>query len=225
MIKIKRRETKKTELAKKDLDKAKTANSSYNTENVNMALRDIFHGKCYICENKKATSYQIEHLIPYKENMDLKYRWENLFWVCAHCNNIKLDKYDPIIDCTKEDVENLIAFRKEGYFGEQEELVFTPLKESEEVKNTVELLHDAYYGTTPQKKMEAKILRKMLRENLSAFKNYVWEYYEAEGSEKEDLELLLKSELRDSSEFTAFKRWLIYDNERYSELKSIWKEE
>lgn len=225
MIKIERKETEKAELAKKDLDKAKTANSSYNTENVNMALRDIFHGKCYICENKKATSYQIEHLIPYKGNIDLKYKWDNLFWVCAHCNNIKLDKYNPIIDCTKEDVETLIAFRKEGYFGEQEELVFTPLKESKEVENTIELLYDAYYGTTLQKKMEAKILRKLLRENLSMFKNYVREYYEAEGSEKEDLELLLKRELRDSSEFTAFKRWLIYDNERYSELKNIWKEE
>lgn len=225
MIKIERKETEKTELAKKDLDKAKTANSSYNTENVNMALRDIFHGKCYICENKKATSYQIEHLIPYKGNIDLKYKWTNLFWVCAHCNNIKLDKYDPIIDCTREDVETLIAFRKEGYFGEQEELIFTPLKESEEVENTVELLHDAYYGTTQQKKIEAKILRKILRENLSAFKNYVREYYEAEGLEKEDLGLLLKRELRDSSEFAAFKRWLIYDNERYSELKNIWKEE
>lgn len=54
---------------------------------------------------KEATSFQIEHLIPYRGDVELKYDWNNLLWACAHCNNIKLDKYDPIIDCTKEDVE------------------------------------------------------------------------------------------------------------------------
>ena len=36
---------------------------------------------------------------------------------------------------------------------------------------------------------------------------------------KEDIGYLLEKELKDSSAFTAFKRWLIWDNERYSELK------
>lgn len=64
---------------------------------------------CYICENKQITSYQIEHLAPHHGNMDLKFDWNNLFLACAHCNNAKLDKFDPIIDCTKENVEELMS--------------------------------------------------------------------------------------------------------------------
>lgn len=78
---------------------------------------------------------------------------------CAHCNNIKSDKYDPIIDCTKENVEERIAFRKNGYFGTNERLEFEALDTKMETKNTIELLKEVYYGTTPQKQMEAKIIK------------------------------------------------------------------
>lgn len=221
MIKIERKETAKTQLAVADLEKARQAGTTYNTDCVNQALREVFHGKCYICENKQSTSYQIEHLIPHRRNSNLKYDWNNLFLVCAHCNNVKLAKYDPILDCTKERVEKLIAFRKSGYFGTDEKLEFIPQEEeTEAVKNTVALLKDVYYGTTPQKKMESTVLRRTLRHDLSKFKEYVREYQEAEDEEeKEDMGNLLKQELRDSSAFAAFKRWLIWDHEMYAELE------
>ena len=203
MIRIERKDTAQTQLAIKDLEEASQRGNSYNTENVNRALKAVFYGKCYICENKHATSYQIEHLIPHHGNARLKYDWNNLFWACAHCNNIKSDKYEPILDCTKRSLE------------------FTPLvSDDEEVERTVSLLEDVYYGTTPQKKIEAQIIRKNLRKNLSKFKEYVREYQEAEDVvEKDDIGELLKRELNNSSEFTAFKRWLIWDNEMFSEIE------
>lgn len=219
MIKVERKLTDKAQKAIESLEEAKAKNASYNTLEVNSALREMFHGKCYICENKEITSYQIEHLIPYRGNKELKYDWNNLFLSCAHCNNIKLDKYVPIIDCTKENVEEYIAFRKKGYFGTEEELVFEKLDSRKETINTVKLLEEVYYGFTPQKKMESKILRRTLRKELSQFKEYVREYQEAEDEEKEDLKYLIKKQLEDSSPFAAFKRWLIRDNkESYSEL-------
>ena len=55
---------------------------------------------------------------------------------------------------------------------------------------------------------------------LSKFKEFVREYQEAEDEEeKEDIGLYLKQELRESSAFTAFKRWLIWDNNMYSEIE------
>ena len=88
-----------------------------------------------------------------------------------------------------------------------------------ETQNTVKLLQEVYYGSTPQKKMEAKIIRRNLRKELSEFKEYVREYKEAEDEEKDDLECLLQQQLKDSSPFVAFKRWLIRDNkESYPEL-------
>lgn len=219
MIKIERKVTEKAQKAISSLQKAKASKSTYNTPEVNAALLEMFHGKCYICENKQITSYQIEHLYPHHGNMDLKYNWENLFLSCAHCNNTKLDKYDPILDCTKENVEKRIAFRKRGYFGTEEELIFEALDADEETINTQKLLQEVYYGATPQKKIEAKILRRTLRKELSEFKEYVREYQEAEGEEREDLRYLLKQQLGDSSPFAAFKRWLIKDNkETYPEL-------
>lgn len=49
------------------------------------------------------------------------------------------------------------------------------------------------------------------------------DYQEAENQEeKEDIAMLLKRELKDSSAFTAFKRWLIWDNEeKYGELEKF----
>ncbi len=220
MIRIIRETTEKSEKAVESLKKEKAKkNGSCNTPEVNAALQEMFHGKCYICENKQITSYQIEHLVPHRENKDLKFDWNNLFLACAHCNNAKLAKYDPIIDCTQEDVEKLIAFRKKGYFGTEEKLVFEMLDFRIEVKNTANLLGEVYYGSTPQKKMEAKILRRLLRKELSKFKEYVREYQEAEDEEKEDLKYQLKRQLEDDSPFAAFKRWLIRDNkDAYPEL-------
>lgn len=216
MIKINRKETDKTRQAEEELKLAKKNGTSYNTKNVNVALREIFHNKCYICENKQTTSFQIEHLVPHKDNSDLKYDWNNLFLVCAHCNGIKSDKYDPIINCCKEDVEKKIAFRKEGYFGADEKFVFVPLDDDVETGNTVKLLRDVFYGKSDQKAFESRLLRKHLRESLSKFKNYIREYGELDEQEKEDMEYLIRTELKDSSEFTAFKRWLIRDNAYYN---------
>lgn len=128
MIKIERKATSHTQEAMDDLQEACNTGRSYNTEHVNQALREVFYGKCYICENKEATSYQIEHLIPHRSDRKLKYDWNNLFWVCAHCNNIKSDKYEPILNCTTEPVEHLIAFRKTGYFGTDEKLEFSAVR-------------------------------------------------------------------------------------------------
>ena len=219
MIKVERKVTEKSQKAIESLKIEKAKNGSWNTPEVNAALKEMFHGKCYICEDKESGSYQIEHLIPHRRNIELKYDWNNLFLACAHCNNTKLAKFDPIIDCTKENVEELIAFRKKGFFGTDEELIFDMLDSRIETQNTVKLLHEVYYGSTPHKKMEAKIIRKRLRKELSIFKEYVREYKEAEDEDKEDLRCFLQQQLGDSSPFAAFKRWLIRDNkDAYSEL-------
>ena len=219
MIKVERKLTEKSKKAIDSLKREKLKNGSYNTPEVNAALKEMFHGKCYICENKQITSYHIEHLNPHHGNIELKYSWDNLFLSCAHCNNIKSDKFDPIIDCTKENVEDMIAFRKEGYFGRDEKLIFDMLDSRIETQNTIKLLQEVYYGSTPQKKMEATILRRTLRKELSDFKEYVREYQESEDEEKEDLMYLLQMQLSSSSPFAAFKRWLIRDNKDvYPEL-------
>ena len=48
MIKIERKTTRHTQEAMDDLQEACSTGHSYNTEHVNQALREVFHGKCYI---------------------------------------------------------------------------------------------------------------------------------------------------------------------------------
>lgn len=219
MVKFRRNSTQKAKAAVIALNKAKSSRKSYNTPEVNAALYEMFYGKCYICENKENFSYQIEHLRPHRGNIELEYDWDNLFLSCTHCNNIKNAKYDPILDCSEVDVDLKITFRKIGYFGTDEQYEFTALEDGVEVKNTIELLKETYYGNTPQKKLEAVHIRRKLRRNLSDFKNLIREYEEAADIDKEDYKHAIREEVSCSAAFAAFKRWLLWDHkDRYEEL-------
>lgn len=68
---------------------------------------------------------------------------------------------------------------------------------------------------SPQKKVESAHLRENLRKELAQFKGYVRDYLEASGEDKQDLYVLIQRELSARSAFTAFKRWLIWDNEEF----------
>lgn len=225
MVRFERTENELSKAAIASLANEKQkVSGTYNTEEVNTALQDMFYGKCYLCEDKGLTACQIEHLQPHKGNQELKFSWDNLFLSCTHCNNLKGDKYWPILDCTKEDIDEHIAFRKEGYFGIPEKLIFDPLDELAETQNTCNLLNEVYYGFTPQKKFEANFIRKKLREELSKFKNMVRDYKQTQGNQKEELSCAIKHELLNSSPFAAFKRWLIRDNkDMLGEFMDCWK--
>lgn len=186
---------------------------NYNQPEVLDALKLIFNSKCYICENKKITSYNIEHLRPHKElNIDLKFNWNNLFLVCGHCNNIKSARYENILDCTEVDVDECISFRKEGNFSWNEYIEIKPIVNSKEVEETIDLLKKVYSGTTAMKKMEAVNIKKELRNEMIKFTNAINEYWDAEGEDKEDAKYLIIRELKSSSPFAAFKRWIVRDN-------------
>lgn len=227
MVKIERKKTEKSELAILSLAKEK-ANSSgkCNTAEVVDALIEMFHGKCYICEYKDATSWEVEHLKPYGGDIDLKFDWNNLFWACGHCNHIKGNKFTPILDCTKVEIDEIIAFRKVGYFGVNESLTFEVIDdtvESTEIKMTCDLLQRVYYGKTAQEKIGAKMLRHALRVELTKFKNYVRDYNEASGEAKHDLFCVIEQELKSHSSFAAFKRWIVRDNNICRNFVNCWK--
>jgi len=62
-------------------------------------LKKIFYGKCYLCENEVSEPV-VEHFIPHKGKDDSKkYDWNNLYYACSRCNNIKGDLDDELLDC------------------------------------------------------------------------------------------------------------------------------
>ena len=220
MVKFERPDSSEAHVAIESLKREKRKGSGkYNTNEVNKALGLMFAHKCYLCEKKDLDNLQIEHLVPHRGNRDLMFDWENLFLSCNHCNNIKNDKFTPILDCTKVAVDKKIAFRRHSEPFMPDKLEITALEDDVETRNTVALLNEVYYGSTAQKIEEAKIIRKQLSKELNAFEECVTDYNAADGEDKKDLELSIMMKLKWNAPFAAFKRWLIRDaSDKFPEL-------
>lgn len=220
MVNIKRKEPPEEVLDILHAEKNK-ANGNYNPKEVFDFLAEEFNSKCYICENKNHTSVNIEHFKPHKEDKELKFNLSNLFLACAHCNNIKLGRYDNILDCTdsEHDVENWIRYYVDMF--PRASVQITAKRDDEIVKNTVELLNNVYNGTTHQKVFESRNIVKQLQEELMEFQKNLWDYDKTEDKDnKEYYKRKIKDHLQKSSGFAAFKRWIIRDNSYlYSEFE------
>ncbi len=72
-------------------------------------------GKCMYCESRVTQVYwgDVEHIQPKSAFLHLEFDWDNLGFVCAKCNNAKLDKWyaaTPFINPYTEDpTEHLVA--------------------------------------------------------------------------------------------------------------------
>ena len=121
-------------------------------------------------------------------------------------------RFVPILDCTKVAIDEKIAFRRYGGVYEPSELTFTALNDDTKTQHTVALLKEIYYGSTPQKIAEAKMLRGDVADELDKFQKSLREYQEADGEDKIDAECLISMSLKWNKPFAAFKRWVIRDH-------------
>ena len=199
-----------------EVEKAK-ANGSYNCGDVLAILKTDFKNKCYICEDKEPHVINTEHFIPHKGNKDLKFDWNNLFYCCGHCNNTKLANslYDDILNCTIEGdgVDTKIKYSINPF--PKEKAVFKAIDNTAKVNNTIELLKAVYNGTTELKKIESDNLRKKLLHEIKYFQGLLFDYFDDSNNDEEKATIRNKidRQLRATSSFTAFKKWIIRDNE------------
>jgi uncharacterized protein (TIGR02646 family) len=89
------------------------ANGDYKCGDVLERMKHDFKNKCYICEELAPTTINVEHFRPHGGNIDLKFDWNNLFFVCGHCNNTKLAGYTNLLDCTDPNYRILDLIRIE----------------------------------------------------------------------------------------------------------------
>lgn len=108
MIKIERNPTPPPSLAVEE----QKARGVYNKPDVIQRLKEDSHDKCYICELGGLSDPEVEHLKPHHGRTipERIFDWNNLFYACSHCNNIKKESQydDKIIDCCKEDPEKML---------------------------------------------------------------------------------------------------------------------
>lgn len=191
------------------------ANGNYKCGDVLIRLQADFYDKCYICESKGLTSINVEHFQSHQGNKDLKFDWYNLFYVCGHCNNIKLHLYDYILNCTDPNdlVDEWIRYEIRPSFP-NEKVKLTVLRNDQRVRNTVELLEKVYNGHTMTKTLEAANIRQNLIEEIQDFYNSI-EIYQTKNFADGDKEIFrrhIQSRLSADTPFTAFKKWIIRDN-------------
>ncbi len=182
-------------------------------------LEKDFHGKCYICETDQF-SINVEHFIPHKGIPLLKFKWENLFFACNHCNNIKLAT--EILDCTNPNFDNdCIQFTP--IFFIESDIKITTVKTDNVTKNTVDLLNKVYNGHTTIKTKDAEKLKKYLVEEMLTFQNLMLKYSKKKHNEyeRDKIEKKISYELSKRSKLTAFKRQVIKDIAGYSNFKQF----
>lgn len=215
----------KSQPAPKCLEKEKKKKSGdYKCGEVLKRLQEDFHNKCYICENKGIVSINVEHFQSHQGDLDLKFDWNNLFFACSHCNNTKNTnrKFDNILNCTNENdkIIDWISFEVESF--PKEKAVISGLRDDIRIKNTVELLEKVYNGHhTMTKQLEAANLRQRLLEEIKIFEDTIQQFknppFKIEG-----YQTMLRSKiiehLKSNSPFTAFKIWIVKNDERLANV-------
>lgn len=197
-----------------DTEKGK-ASGDYKCGDVLETIKSDFKNKCYICEFKEPVTINVEHFRPHRGDKDLKFGWNNLFWSCGHCNNIKSDKFIDLIDCTDiaENIENRVKVYIKPF--PKEKVIIEALDTNPSTITTVNLLNDVYNGTTKLKTIESSNLRNSILSEIKEFQKYLFLYFE-DGFTDDDKVLFLaniKKHLSKSSNFTAFKRTIVRENE------------
>ncbi len=199
------------------LEKLKPKSTNYRCEGVLEQLKADFHNKCYLCEEYAPSSINIEHFVPHENNRDLMFDWQNLFFACSHCNNTKLAQFKNILNCCDKNhmILDWIKFEIKPY--PKEKVKITALLDNEIVINTVNLLMLIYNGKQTENKIaESENIREKLVGEVAEFGELLRKYFFDLGiseDEKEHYRSKIRKMLSIKSPFTAFKVWIIKENE------------
>jgi hypothetical protein len=196
------------------VEKAKKS-GTYRCGEVGDRLKSDFKNKCYLCEFHAPTTINVEHFVPHRsKNRDLEFDWDNLFFCCGHCNGTKSSKpkYDDILNCTKveESPDRHIRF---GLIGINATPIFAAITEEVKVHHTIDLLVEIHAAETMIRKLEAENLVAWLQKEIRKFYKRIDRWFDATDEEKAQHRLEIISHLQNTSAFTAFKRWIVRDDE------------
>lgn len=192
-------------------EEAKKKGGSYEKNDVVEQLKKDFHNKCYICEMDKLQDPQVEHLLPHKNGkyLDRKFDWNNLFWACGHCNNVKnQNKYDEgIIDCCKTDPEEVISFQLEN----ENVHIFARDEKDKNSLLTAELVTEVFsLRNTSMRVYKSEMRFEALTEEMNKLYDSIEEFQN--NLDSRVAKRKIKALLRKESRFAAFKREYIREN-------------
>lgn len=199
------------------VDRPKTEPASlkkqgYNSDDVVMALWNMCHKKCYLCETKNPDAPEIEHKEPHEnKNKSLKLDWNNLFYSCRRCNSIKGKKYKGIIDSAHVDPITKLIWNIP--VSNHSDITFEKVDKNSQddtVAQTILLLERCFneVGTASRAITRAELVCK-INKKLNNFLSQTFVLYEEDSDEDEIKKARdkLKVMLQSNYPYSAFWRW------------------
>ncbi len=184
------------------------AKNGYKDDAVKKQLLKDQHDKCYLCERKVGTDYEVEHLKSQTHFPSLIHEWTNLFIGCSYCNDRKKEHYDDMLNPAEIPIERLI---RQKYDAKNEIFCFDPVGETSDTAaraKTIELLHTLFNGRNPKMpNLKEDRFRREFRLAYNAFQKLLNEWTEQQDDEEKlkALEMALDSK----EEYLGFKYWLV----------------
>jgi len=186
--------------------------TSWTEADVIYALKEDFHDKCYICETK-SPYINVEHFHAHSDDASKMYDWNNLFYACARCNNIKRHLFNNLIDCTNSDTDALRLIKHfpplTPYSGE---VIITPTDADPKTIQTADLIRKVYTDdNTGIKTVTGAALRKRIYKRYAKLVEQL-NIYDDEDSLQSERDVALeriRNLMSRSQEYSAFLRWAI----------------
>ncbi len=192
------------------------AKRSYTEPDVLYALNAMFLGKCYICETKDPLSLNVEHFEAHQGDIDKKFDWNNLFFCCARCNNIKRDSFNSLIDCTDSAIDALRSIKHIAPITPNpNRIVIQPTNNYPKTVETAKLIEKVFNDqNTANKKISLISLKMRLYKRYSLLFKHINTYIDPDKLETERQYAFehLKQMMKKEQEYSAFIRWAVLDD-------------
>ena len=192
--------------------------SQYDGEDVKAQLLEDLHEKCYICERKLGTDFEIEHFKSKTNYPELRQEWTNLFLACGYCNKKKSSSFDdnlyPLDTNIEDEIEQRIDFSNN-------KASFVTTIDDVPHQNTVRMLHVFYNGKKKMRVIKEERFFDEAKQKMNRFlekvNTFLMEPTPANRA-------LVTAELSIEQEMLGFKYWVIRDNHLEAEFKDeiVW---
>lgn len=204
-------------LRKEPTPKSLSGQQKYDSEDVWEALNRVFHKKCYICETSEPLDINVEHFVPHKGNEDLKFDWNNLYFSCGRCNNIKLAKYDDLLDCCDTEIDVVRAIKHvPPATAYAKHLQIEAQCDDDKTQRTAELIDKIFNSShTPNKAISAAFLRTKVFNQYNLLLEQSRIYHDSMALPEQKVIAIerIKLLLSPTSPYSAFINWCIIEDQ------------
>jgi uncharacterized protein (TIGR02646 family) len=195
---------------------------SWSEADVVQELRIMFHDKCYICETSEPLSLNVEHFDAHQNDNKKMFDWNNLFYSCARCNNIKRHYFNNLINCTDEKVDALRKIRHAPPATPYtKSVIIEPMDGDIKTIETASLISKIFNDdNTANKEVTGAYLRKRVYKQYAKLMKFINVYIDDESLPRQRDEALEKMRymMKKTHEYSAFLRWAALDAPELLEL-------